>query len=483
MALGLIKIARRLFDWGNQYDVESLDMGDLKITSVGTPTEDDDAATKKYVDVTAGVTGVIKTDGSVAMAAALDMDSHKVTNVADPAVNQDAATKKYVDDQDGLSVLKDGSVAMVGALDMGSHKVTNVTDPTDDQDAATKKYVDTHTCLVDTKTDRILRGKATLTGATSGITEVVFGVATPGVKMSSNAAPFDLTGVGAAGTIVINPDGDGEQTATIDATAGNHVGAVGASIDMSAVAEDKFNISVDGGAPVEVECDFIGETCDTGNKIATEMQTKIQAALGGVLVTVAFSAVGGNHYVITSPTLGKNSAIEITPADDHDCTEELFLGTANGGVDTAGTGDVADLSAVTADEIIAVCTDDMAGLTVTEGIGDDAGKIVFTSDSTGGASSILVGNGTYNAVIGLTNTEVDYGAAGLGYDGVTLEHSGDDEYDVYLTKVGVAQADLGADDLGVLNKAAGGFNIVCETAASSYQVDVVVIGRTVRPLG
>lgn len=477
MALGLIKIARRLFDWGNQYDVESLDMGDLKITSVGTPTEDDDAATKAYVDVTAGVTGVIKTDGSVAMAAALDMDSHKVTNVTDPTDDQDAATKKYVDDQDGLNLKKDGSVKMAGALDMDSHKVTNVTDPTSAQDAATKNYVDSNGGLIDAKTDKLLRGRATLTGQTSGITEVVFGDPTAAVKMGTIAGPWDLSGGGAGdgATLIATPDGGEAQTATINAAAGYHTGAVGASTDMSAVAEDKFKISVDGAAAVEVECDFVGGTCDTGNKIATEMQTKAQAATG-VAVTVAFSSVGGNHYVITSPTKGTGSSIEITPADDHDCSEELMLGTANGGVDTAGTGDCADLSAVTVEEMLDLINGDMAGLTATEGSGADAGKIVLTSDTTGGSSSVLIGAGTLNEELGFTNTDVDYGAAGLGYGALTLEHSGANEYGVWLTPVGVAQADLGGECLGVSGKAAGGFNIVAETAASAYQVDVLVIG-------
>ena len=477
MGLGLIKFKRRLFDWGNSYDVESLDMGGEKITNVGAPTAGGDAVNKTYADGIAGVTGVIKADGSVKMAAALDMDSHKVTNVTDPTSAQDGATKNYTDGQIGLCVKKDGSVKMVGALDMDSHKVTNVTTPTADGDAANKAYVDANGGLVDAKTDKMLRGRATLTGQTSGITEVVFGDPTAGVKMGTIAGPWDLSGVGAGdgATLIATPDGGGAQTATINAAAGYHTGAVGASIDMSAVAEDKFKISVDGAAAVEVECDFVGETCDTGNKIATEMQTKAQAATG-VAVTVAFSSVGGNHYVITSPTKGTDSSIEITPADDHDCSEELMLGTANGGVDTAGTGDCADLSDVTVQEMLDLINGDMSGLTATEASGADAGKIVLTSDTTGGSSSVLIGAGTLNEELGFTNTDVDYGAAGLGYGAVTLEHSGANEYGVWLTPVGVAQGDLPGECLGVAGKAAGGFNIVAETAASAYQVDVLVIG-------
>lgn len=381
MALGLLKMSKRLFDWGNQYDVKSLDLAGLKITNVGTPEADTDAANKAYVD---------------------------------------------------------------GAYGM-----------------------------VDTKTNRTLRGKATLTGAATGITEVVFGASTPATMMGSIAGPWDLSDPGNGGTIIIDPDGEGAQTATLNATAGTHIGAAGASTDMTDSAENKFKISVDGAEAVEVECDF--ETCNDGTKIAAEMQSKARTATDTEL-TVTFSTEDGDHYVFTSPTLGTNSSIEITPADDHDCTEELKLGTANGGVDTQGNGDCADITAVTPAELIALCDADMVGLVITEGTGDDAGKLIFTSESVGGASSITVGEGTLNTALGFTESQADYGVAGLGYDGVSLDHSGDNEYSVALLPVGVGQGDLGGNGLGVANKAASGFNIVCETAAAAHQVDIVVIG-------
>jgi hypothetical protein len=461
MGLGLIKFRRRLFDWGNSYDVESLDLGGMKITDVGAPSAGGDAVNKTYADGIAGVTGVIKADGSVKMAGALDMDSHKVTNVTDPTSAQDGATKKYVDDQDGLNLKKDGSVKMAGALDMDSHKVTNVTDPTSPQDAATKNYVDSNGGLIDAKTDKLLRGRATLTGQTSGITEVVFGDPTAAVKMGTIAGPWDLSGGGAGdgATLIATPDGGGAQTATINAAAGYHTGAVGALTDMSAVVEDKFKIAVDGAAPVEVECDFVGETCDTGNKIATEMQTKIRAALGGALVTVAFDT---DHYVITSPTLGTGSAIEVDNAADHDCADELDL--TDGATPTAGTGDVADLSAVTLDEIIAVCEADMSGLVVDE----EGGALVFESDSVGNSSSLAIGSGTLNSVLGLTGSAEYYGTNGLDYV-VSITAT---SYVPIMTLNGATS--IAGKGFSVRNKTAAGFDIYCETAGAADQVGIIV---------
>jgi hypothetical protein len=76
----------------------------------------------------------------------IDMGAHKITNVADPTNPQDAATKKYVDVQTSLcaakAVLCDGIQAMTGNLDMRTYFNHNVVDPVDPQDAASKAYVD-----------------------------------------------------------------------------------------------------------------------------------------------------------------------------------------------------------------------------------------------------------------------------------------------------------------------------------------------------
>lgn len=115
----------------------------------------------------------------------VNMGGQKIANVANGTVSGDAVNKGQLDavvaGEGGL--LADGSVPMAGALDMDSHKIENVTDPTADQEAATKKYVDDTVDAVaegmsDAKTDKILRGKVTLTGAASGLTEVAFGAAT-----------------------------------------------------------------------------------------------------------------------------------------------------------------------------------------------------------------------------------------------------------------------------------------------------------------
>lgn len=73
-------------------------------------------------------------------------------NVQTPTEDDNAATKAYVDS--GIANLENGSTAlpyvkktgdvMSGSLNMSNNKVTNVADPTADGDAVNKKYVDEH---------------------------------------------------------------------------------------------------------------------------------------------------------------------------------------------------------------------------------------------------------------------------------------------------------------------------------------------------
>ena len=227
--------------------------------------------------------------------------------------------------------------------------------------------------------------------------------------IDGGAGPYDLSGVGDGGTIIATADGNGAETATLNCAAGYHTGGVGASVDMSAAVDDKFMLSVDGAAAVEVECDFIGAACNDGTKIAAEMQSKARTATG-TLLTVAYSAVGGDHYTLTSPTLGTDSSIEVTAATDHNCTEELKIGTADGGADTAGTGDCGDVTAVSVDEIVTLINGDMSNVTAS----NESGSLRVTSDTTGRLSRVVAGNGTHNTALGIPNTETGYGKIGLG---------------------------------------------------------------------
>ena len=80
------------------------------------------------------------------MSKPLDMNTtNKIINIAEPTNNQDVASKFYVDSHSANNnyLLRNGTLPMTGNLQMGSYKITNLLDPYDLNDGANKYYVDT----------------------------------------------------------------------------------------------------------------------------------------------------------------------------------------------------------------------------------------------------------------------------------------------------------------------------------------------------
>ena len=79
------------------------------------------------------------------MTGRINMGGKKITSLAEPTEDQDAATARYVSQYvshlNNVKVSKDGDT-MTGPLDMSGEKITRVGDPTDNKDAVTKEYVD-----------------------------------------------------------------------------------------------------------------------------------------------------------------------------------------------------------------------------------------------------------------------------------------------------------------------------------------------------
>ena len=69
------------------------------------------------------------------------MGTSKITGLGDPTANQDAATKNYTDTQDATKLSLSGGT-MTGAIDMGSAKITTTYTPSNGPDSTNKTYVD-----------------------------------------------------------------------------------------------------------------------------------------------------------------------------------------------------------------------------------------------------------------------------------------------------------------------------------------------------
>jgi hypothetical protein len=334
--------------------------------------------------------------------------------------------------------------------------------PDSDMTAAVQASLDKADGAVqsDAKISIIRVAKVKLNGWAS--TPVIFKAATIG-KITGMSGPVDMVSIGNNGTIKLTGDSQAEETFTLLCAAGFHTGGTSASQDMTADVDNKFKISVDSDTPEVVACDWVGGSCDSGAEIATEMQSKIQA-LGGkkALVTVAFST---NKYVITATTLGKNSKIRITAADDHDACDDLQIGAGYGSY-TDGTGSCNDVKAVTVDEI-----GTLINATATHVAASNvAGTLTISSLTSGAGSRALAGAGTLNTLCGIPNTEAGYGSAGMGY----ASDMADVNYIVVATLTGAAAA--AAQGLATNNKATTGFDLTCETTAKTDYVDIMVVG-------
>ena len=113
------------------------DITGKKLTNVGTPSSNADAATKKYVDDNSGgspSTSRLTIDSNIDM-----KSTYRITNLKTPVDGKEPPTKDYVDN---TFLERDGSYPMKGNLNMDNNKIINLKPPTSNTDAATKKYVD-----------------------------------------------------------------------------------------------------------------------------------------------------------------------------------------------------------------------------------------------------------------------------------------------------------------------------------------------------
>ena len=121
------------------------------------------------------------------MSGAIAMGTNKITGLGNPTANQDAATKAYVDTADALNLAKSGGT-MSGAIAMGTNKITGMGDPTLAQDAATKNYID------------VLFGSTTTAAASAATATTQAGIATTQAGIATTQAGIATTQAGIATT-------------------------------------------------------------------------------------------------------------------------------------------------------------------------------------------------------------------------------------------------------------------------------------------
>ena len=272
----------------------------------------------------------------------------------------------------------------------------------------------------------------------------------------SVVGPFILS---SGDTLVVDVDGNGDLTATFTAEA---AALTAGNTETYALSDgENLTLSVDGGVVQDVAF-LTAEFADIANATALEVAAVINAKATGLQASVAGGAV-----VLTSDTLGTSSSVEVTG------------GTANGALGfsttlVAGTGNVADVSAVTVAEVKAVVEAAVAGLTVN----NVAGAVQLVSNTTGASSSIAVNaSSTADDELGLGNATVS-GGTGAAVTTLTVEGKYDGAYAADI-KALVTEATNGVSSNFNLSVEDGGVvvevfpNLSMDPTADNYALPVV----------
>ena len=108
------------------------DMNKKRLTNVGAPSANTDAATKKYVDDNSSgspTTTRLTVDSNIDM-----KDRFRILNLKHPVDSDEPATKQY---SDSRFLDRNGSRTMIGNLSMNNNRIIKLDTPTDNEDAAT----------------------------------------------------------------------------------------------------------------------------------------------------------------------------------------------------------------------------------------------------------------------------------------------------------------------------------------------------------
>lgn len=116
---------------------------------------------------------------------------------------------------------------------------------------------------------------------------------------------------------------------------GTSISKLGAGITIEGLASAEIEIAANGSGFEIIELTLAG--ADTGAKIATELQTQIQAGSADSFdeITVAFA---GTQYTITSGRYGENSSVNVTFSETaKHVAQALNLSPWYGGVENPGS--------------------------------------------------------------------------------------------------------------------------------------------------
>ena len=125
----------------NDHDAVTKEYVDEKDAATKEYVDEKDAVTKEYIDDKTKNLFIDEND-NIAFGLNVDMENNKIFGLPEPVEDQEAATKKYVDDLQTQYIDKRGNVKFDRNINVGNNRIFAVKDPKKDYEATNKKYVD-----------------------------------------------------------------------------------------------------------------------------------------------------------------------------------------------------------------------------------------------------------------------------------------------------------------------------------------------------
>ena len=129
------------FKNGSYYAKGGIIMRKNKLGGLREPSQDGEAATKKYVDDKVKNIFLDEND-NIAFGLNVDMEGNQILGLPEPATDQEPATKKYVDDLQTQNVDEKGNIKFGRSINLDRNRIFSMKEPTKPSEGANKKYVD-----------------------------------------------------------------------------------------------------------------------------------------------------------------------------------------------------------------------------------------------------------------------------------------------------------------------------------------------------